>query len=155
MNVPINHLTRRGAIAMLAMPLLLSALGGTARANAVPNYADWFGYGDEAATLAIVMPQALEACECKFNALEAKVLHFWAGGRRAHPGMYAAGVRLALAGDKPRRAVAASADMDWRSAYPRVLSAAASAHPQVLTLAGGPQPKAGVIVPLRRACNKR
>jgi len=42
------YLTRRGAIALLAAPLALGGLIGTARADSVPNYADWFGYDDQA-----------------------------------------------------------------------------------------------------------
>ena len=48
MTFPVIPLTRRGAIALLAAPLALAALNGSARADTIPNYVDWFGYGDEA-----------------------------------------------------------------------------------------------------------
>ncbi len=48
MSIPGLFLTRRGLIGLLAAPLALIALPNAAHADVVPNYADWFGYGDDA-----------------------------------------------------------------------------------------------------------
>ena len=48
MDFPGPYVTRRGAIALLAAPLVVGSLANFARADALPNYADWFGYDDEA-----------------------------------------------------------------------------------------------------------
>ncbi len=48
MTFPGLFLTRRGLVGLLAAPLAIAALSAPAHANTVPNYADWFGYGDDA-----------------------------------------------------------------------------------------------------------
>ncbi len=42
------YLTRRGTLALLSAPLVVGSLPESAWADSLPNYADWFGYDDEA-----------------------------------------------------------------------------------------------------------
>ena len=48
MTFPGLYLTRRRAIGLLAAPVALIAAPGWAQLESPPNYADWFGYGEEA-----------------------------------------------------------------------------------------------------------
>ena len=48
MKFPGPRLTRRSAISLLAAPLVVGSLPGIAQVEAAPNYADWFGYGEDA-----------------------------------------------------------------------------------------------------------
>ncbi len=48
MTFPGLSLTRRSLLGPLAAAAAFACLPGAAHANAVPNYADWFGYGEEA-----------------------------------------------------------------------------------------------------------